>query len=53
MAVSLNTPSMANLRSDYAVSDAAMPARNANAAQSGKQQTKCFRISARKPSFAP
>lgn len=42
MAVSLNTPSMANLRSDYAVSDAAMPARNANAAQSGKQQDSQF-----------
>lgn len=42
MAVSLNTPSMANLRSDYAVSDAAMPARNANAAQSEKQQDSQF-----------
>lgn len=42
MAVSLNTPSMANLRSDYAVSDAAMSARNANAAQSGKQQNSQF-----------
>ncbi len=42
MAVSLNTPSMANLRSDYAVSDAAMPAKNANAAQSGKQQDSQF-----------
>lgn len=42
MAVRLNTPSMANLRSDYAVSDAAMPARNANAAQSGKQQDSQF-----------
>lgn len=42
MAVSLNTPSMANLRSDYAVSDAAMPARNANAAQYGKQQDSQF-----------
>lgn len=42
MAVSLNTPSMANLRSDYAVSDAAMSSRNANAAQSGKQQDSQF-----------
>lgn len=42
MAVSLNAPSTANLRSDFPISDAAMPARNANAAQSGKQQDSQF-----------
>ena len=38
MAVSLNAPSTANLRSDYAISDAAMAQRNFDAAAQADQQ---------------
>ncbi|MGN0669485.1 MAG: flagellar hook-length control protein FliK, partial [Oscillospiraceae bacterium] len=38
MAVSLNAPSTANLRSDYAISDAAMAQRNFDAAAAADQQ---------------
>lgn len=39
MAVSLNTPSTANLRSDFPISDAAMAQRNTNSAQSDRQDS--------------
>ena len=38
MAVSLNVPNTANLRSDYAISDAAMAQRNFDAAAQADQQ---------------